>query len=317
MHLRELGRSGLKAAPLAFGGNVFGWTADEKRSFELLDAFVAAGCNLIDTADVYSRWVPGHQGGESETLIGRWLAQGGGRRNRVLIATKAGMDLGEGRKGLSAAYLRRAVDASLKRLGVDHIDLYQAHIDDAATPIEETLGAYAELIRAGKVRAIGASNFSAERLQASLQIADRLGLPRYETLQPGYNLVERSGFEGELQALCVREQIAVIPYFSLAAGFLTGKYRRPEDLQGRARAVRVGPHMNERGMRILAVLDAVADRLKTTQTAVAIAWLRDRPAIAAPIASATSLTQLQDLLDGMRLELDGQSIAELDAVSTP
>jgi aryl-alcohol dehydrogenase-like predicted oxidoreductase len=317
MHLRELGRSGLKAAPLAFGGNVFGWTADEKRSFELLDAFVAAGCNLIDTADVYSRWVPGHQGGESETLIGRWLAQGGGRRNRVLIATKAGMDLGEGRKGLSAAYLRRAVDASLKRLGVDHIDLYQAHIDDAATPIEETLGAYAELIRAGKVRAIGASNFSAERLQASLQIADRLGLPRYETLQPGYNLVERSGFEGELQALCVREQIAVIPYFSLAAGFLTGKYRRPEDLQGRARAVRVGPHMNERGMLILAVLDAVADRLKTTQTAVAIAWLRDRPAIAAPIASATSLTQLQDLLDGMRLELDGQSIAELDAVSTP
>ena len=317
MHLRELGRSGLKAAPLAFGGNVFGWTADEKRSFELLDAFIAAGCNLIDTADVYSRWVPGHQGGESESLIGRWLAQGGGRRDRVLIATKAGMDLGEDRKGLSAAYLRRAVDASLKRLGVDHIDLYQAHIDDPATPIEETLGAFADLIRAGKVRAIGASNFSAERLQASLQIAHRLGLPRYETLQPGYNLVERSGFEEELQALCVREQIAVIPYFSLAAGFLTGKYRRPEDLQGRARAARVGPHMNERGMRILAALDAVADRLKTTQTAVAIAWLRDRPAIAAPIASATSLPQLQDLLDGMCLELDGQSIAELDAVSAP
>jgi aryl-alcohol dehydrogenase-like predicted oxidoreductase len=317
MHLRELGRSGLKVAPLAFGGNVFGWTADATRSFELLDAFVAAGCNLIDTADVYSRWVPGHQGGESETLIGRWLAQGGGRRNRVLIATKAGMDMGDGRKGLSAAYLRRAVDASLKRLGIDHIDLYQAHIDDPDTPIEETLGAFAELIRAGKVRAIGASNFSADRLLASLQTASSLGLPRYDTLQPGYNLAERSGFEGELQALCVREQIAVIPYFSLAAGFLTGKYRRPEDLQGRARAARVGPHMNERGMRILAALDAVAAQHNTSQTAVAIAWLRDRPAVAAPIASATSLEQLEDLLAGLHLSLDAQSVAELDAASTP
>jgi aryl-alcohol dehydrogenase-like predicted oxidoreductase len=314
MQTRELGRSGLKAVPLAFGGNVFGWTADAARSFQLLDAFVEAGCNLIDTADVYSRWVPGHRGGESETLIGQWLARSG-RRNQVLIATKAGMDMGEGNKGLSPAYLRRAVDASLQRLGIDRIDLYQAHVDDADTPLEDTLGTFAELIRAGKVRAIGASNYTAPRLAQALAVSARLGLPRYETLQPGYNLADRAGFEGELQALCVKEGLSVIPYYSLAAGFLSGKYRKPEDLQGRARGARAGSYLNERGLRILAALDAVAARLGTSQTAVAIAWLRDRPAIAAPIASATSVEQLQALLAGLRLTLDAAAVAELDAAS--
>lgn len=314
MTLRELGRSGLMVAPLAFGGNVFGWTADEARSFELLDAFVDAGCNLIDTADVYSRWVPGHRGGESETIIGRWLARSG-KRERVLIATKAGMDMGGDDKGLSPAYLRRAVEASLTRLGIERIDLYQAHTDDANTPVEETLGAFADLIRAGKVRAIGASNFTAPRLAQALAASATLGLPRYETLQPGYNLVDRAGFEAELQALCVREQVSVIPYYSLAAGFLSGKYRKPEDLKGRARGARAGSYLNERGLRVLAALAAVAARLGTTQTAVAIAWLRDRPAIAAPIASATDVGQLQALLVGMRLPLDAAAVAELDAAS--
>ena len=314
MTLRELGRSGLMVAPLAFGSNVFGWTADEARSFELLDAFVDGGGNLIDTADVYSRWVPGHRGGESETIIGRWLARSG-KRDRVLIATKAGMDMGSDDKGLSPAYLRRAVEASLTRLGIERIDLYQAHTDDANTPVEDTLGAFADLIRAGKVRAIGASNFTAPRLAQALAASAKLGLPRYETLQPGYNLADRAGFEAELQPLCVREGVSVIPYYALAAGFLSGKYRKPEDLQGRARGARAGSYLNERGLRVLAALDAVAARRGTTQTAVAIAWLRDRPSIAAPIASATSLAQLQALFEGMRLGLGADDIAQLDAAS--
>ncbi len=314
MQTRELGRSGLKVAPLAFGGNVFGWTADESRSFELLDAFVEAGGNLVDTADVYSRWVPGHSGGESETILGKWLARPG-NRSKVLVATKAGMDMGGENKGLAPAYLRRAVDASLRRLGIDRIDLYQAHTDDASTPLEDTLGTFADLIRAGKVRAIGASNYSAARLAEALAVSRRLGLPRYETLQPGYNLADRAGYEAELQPLCVAEGISVIPYYSLAAGFLSGKYRKAEDLQGRARAARAGAYLNERGLRILAALDGVAARCKATDTAVAIAWLRDRPGIAAPIASATSVEQLQALLAGMRLALDAQSVAELDAAS--
>lgn len=314
MTIRELGRSGLKVAPLALGGNVFGWTASPAQSFEVLDAFVEAGGNLIDTADMYSIWVPGHAGGESETLIGQWLASRG-LRHKVLIATKAGMDMGGGRKGLSARYLRSAVDDSLKRLGVDCIDLYQAHADDAQTPLEETLGAFADMIRAGKVRAIGASNYGAARLAEALSVSARLGLPRFETLQPQFNLLDRAKFEGDLQNLCVRENVSVIPYYSLAAGFLSGKYRTEADLAGRARAGRVRDYLNPRGLRVLAAVDEVAQRLGTTPSAVAIAWVRDRPAIAAPIASATSAAQLQALLEGMRLRLDTLALAQLEEAS--
>ena len=311
---RELGRSGLMAVPLAFGGNVFGWTANEARSFELLDAFVDAGCNLIDTADKYSSWVPGNRGGESETIIGRWLKRSG-QRHRVLIATKAGMDLGGDRSGLSRRHLMRSVDDSLSRLGIDCIDLYQAHIDDASTPIEETLGAYADMIRAGKIRAIGASNYSAERLSLALNTADRLGLPRFQTLQPEYNLMVREPFESALQALCERENVSVIPYYALASGFLTGKYRHPDDVTGRARGGRVATYMNARGFRILAALDTIAAEQRTSPTTVALAWLRDRPSVAAPIASATSVTQLHDLIASLRVVLNDQSKQLLEEAS--
>jgi aryl-alcohol dehydrogenase-like predicted oxidoreductase len=299
------------AVPLAFGGNVFGWTANEARSFELLDAFVDAGCNLIDTADKYSSWVPGNRGGESETIIGRWLKRSG-KRNRVLIATKAGMDLGGDRVGLSRRHLMRSVDESLSRLGIDCIDLYQAHIDDPNTPIEETLGAYADLIRAGKIRAIGASNYTADRLELALRTADRLGLPRFQTLQPEYNLIVRESFEGALQALCVREQVSVIPYYALASGFLTGKYRTAADASGRARGGRAAGYLNARGLKVLAALDTVASQHQTSLTAIALAWLRDRASVAAPIASATSTEQLQDLFASLRVTLDDSSRALLD-----
>ncbi len=311
---RELGRSGLMAVPIAFGGNVFGWTADEARSFELLDAFVEGGGNLIDTADKYSSWVPGNRGGESETIIGRWLKRSG-KRNRVLIATKAGMDLGGDRSGLSRRHLMRSVDESLGRLGIDCIDLYQAHIDDANTPIEETLSAYADMIRAGKIRAIGASNYSAERLALALDTANRLGLPRFQTLQPEYNLMVRQPFEASLQALCVREQVSVIPYYALASGFLTGKYRQAADASGRARGGRVATYLNERGFRILAALDTVAAQHRTSLTAVTLAWLRDRASVAAPIASATSAAQLNDLFASLQVELNEQSRQLLDEAS--
>ncbi len=314
MPSRELGRSGLMAVPLAFGGNVFGWTANEARSFELLDAFVDAGCNLIDTADKYSSWVPGNRGGESETIIGRWLKHSG-KRQRVLIASKAGMDLGGDRSGLSRRHLMRSVDESLTRLGIDCIDLYQAHIDDPKTPIEETLGAYADMIRAGKIRAIGASNYSAERLELALQTADRLGLPRFQTLQPEYNLVVRQPFETAVQALCVREQISVIPYYALASGFLTGKYRTAADAAGRARGGRAAGYLNERGLRVLAALDTVCAQYRTSPTAIALAWLRDRPSVAAPIASATSAAQLQDLFASLQITLDDASRQLLDEAS--
>ena len=311
---RELGRSGLMAVPIAFGGNVFGWTADEARSFELLDAFVEGGGNLIDTADKYSSWVPGNRGGESETIIGRWLKRSR-KRNRVLIATKAGMDLGGDRSGLSRRHLMRSVDESLGRLGIDCIDLYQAHIDDTNTPIEETLSAYADMIRAGKIRAIGASNYNADRLALALDTANRLGLPRFQTLQPEYNLMVRQPFEASLQALCVREQVSVIPYYALASGFLTGKYRQAADASGRARGGRVATYLNERGFRILAALDTVAAQHRTSLTAVALAWLRDRASVAAPIASATSAAQLNDLFASLQVVLDEQSRQLLDGAS--
>ena len=316
MESRPLGRSGLLVAPLAFGGNVFGWTVDERTSFALLDAFVDAGFNLIDTADVYSRWVPGHAGGESETIIGRWL-QASGKRSRIVLATKAGMEMGPGQSGLSRRYLRSAVEASLRRLQTDHIDLYQSHDDDPATPMDETLGAYAELIREGKVRAIGASNFSAARLALALATSKRLGLPRYETLQPLYNLYDRAAYEAELEPLCRAEGLGVIPYYGLAKGFLTGKYRSAADLGQSPRGAGVKGYLNARGMRILAALDAEAAESRSTPAQVALAWQMARPGLTAPIASATSLAQWQEIKGAASLELSAAAIARLDAASAP
>ena len=316
MEQRLLGNSGLAVAPLAFGGNVFGWTADEATSFSLLDAFVDAGFNLIDTADVYSRWVPGHTGGESETIIGKWLAQSG-KRDRVVLATKVGMDMGPGRTGLSKARIRTAVEESLARLQTDRIDLYQSHADDSATRLEETLAAYAELIAEGKVRAIGASNYSAARLAEALALSRSHGLPRYESLQPLYNLVDRAPFEPELEALCLRENIGVINFYGLASGFLTGKYRSEADLAKSTRGGRVKSYMTPRGMRILAALDAVAEELGATPAQVALAWQMARPAITAPIASATSVAQLDELARSAHLALTPAAIAALDQASAP
>jgi len=309
---RRLGRSALETAPIAFGGNVFGWTVDEPASFALLDAFVDAGFNLIDTADGYSAWVPGNQGGESETIIGKWLARSG-KRDKVLIATKVAK-LAR-RPGLGAANIALAAEDSLRRLQVDTIDLYQSHQDDPATPIEETLGAYARLIEQGKVRAIGASNFSAARLGESLAIAKKYNLPRYESLQPEYNLVARAGYETELEALVRREEIGVISYYGLAGGFLTGKYRSEADLAKSARGQGVRKYLDARGLRILAALDEVAARHRATPAQVALAWLIARPGITAPIASATSVRQLQEILAAVRIELAVEDIAQLDQAS--
>ncbi|MFC4167770.1 aldo/keto reductase [Teichococcus aestuarii] len=315
MELRELGRSGLRVSPLCLGGNVFGWTANEADSFRLLDRFVEAGGNFIDTADVYSVWAPGHQGGESERVIGNWLAQGGGRREKVVIATKVGMELAPDRKGLAAAYIRRAVEDSLRRLRVERIDLYQAHKDDPETPLEETLGAFAELIREGKVRAIGASNHEAPRLREALETSARLGLPRYESLQPHYNLAERMRYEAALEAVCQEEGLGVIPYFSLAAGFLTGKYRSEADLGQSPRGQGVAKYLDERGLGILAALDAVAARHGATPARVALAWMMARPGITAPIASATKPEQLEELLAATALRLDQEDMEHLDRAS--
>jgi aryl-alcohol dehydrogenase-like predicted oxidoreductase len=314
MSTRQLGNSGLAVGPLAFGGNVFGWTADEATSFTLLDAFVGHGLNLIDTADVYSRWAPGHQGGESETILGRWLKKSG-QRNRVVIATKVGLEMGPDQKGLSAAYIRRAVERSLNRLGVDTIDLYQAHKDDPDTPLEETLGAFAELVAAKKVRAIGASNYSAARLAEALAVSQKHNWPRYESLQPNYNLYDRGEYEPGLEPLCRRENLGVIPYFSLAAGFLTGKYRSAADLSKSPRGAKVKHYLNDRGFRILAALDQVAAKLGSTPARVALAWLMARPSITAPIASATSVEQLNDIVAATRLELDVAAMKVLDEAS--
>jgi aryl-alcohol dehydrogenase-like predicted oxidoreductase len=313
MTRQPLGQSDIEVAPLALGGNVFGWTADERRSFEVLDAFVAAGFNLVDTADVYSIWIKGHTGGESESVIGKWLERRG-RRDDVVIATKVGMDMGPAGKGLTRAYILAAADRSLQRLRTDYIDLYQAHIDDKTTPLEETLGAFGELIAAGKVRAIGASNYEAERLAAALQVSKARGLPRFQTMQPWYNLYDRVSFEGPLADLCRREGLGVIPYFGLASGFLTGKYRSEKDLAGSARAYRVKEMLNERGLRILAALDAVAADYAATPAQVALAWLRAH-GVTAPIASATSVAQLTELVGFADLALERDAVAKLDAAS--
>ena len=313
---QPLGRSGLSIAPLMFGGNVFGWTADEAMSFRLLDAFVDAGFNAIDTADVYSRWVPGHVGGESETILGTWM-KARGTRNRVVVATKVGMELAPDRKGLSPAWIARSVEDSLRRLGIDCIDLYQAHKPDPEVPIAETLGAFARLIEQGKVRAIGASNYDATQLRDALDVAAAQNLPAFATLQPKYNLMDRAEFEAALQPLCVERGIAVIPFYGVAAGFLTGKYRSAADIEGRPRARALAAYANERGWRVIAALDAVATRLGAAPVEVAIAWLRTRPALAAPIASATSPDQLAALLRGAVLALDAEALAALDAASAP
>jgi aryl-alcohol dehydrogenase-like predicted oxidoreductase len=314
MMKRKLGRSGLEVAPLAFGGNVFGWTADEPTSFKLLDAFVGAGFNLIDTANAYSRWVPGNKGGESETIIGNWLRQRPGARAKVLIATKLGADMGNGELGLSRAYILAEVERSLKRLNTDYIDLYQSHRDDDKTPIDETLEAYGQLVRQGKVRVIGASNFSAARLAASLKSSAAHGYPRYESLQPEYNLYTREKFEGELQDLCRKEQVGVIPYFGLASGFLTGKYRSAADFGKSPRGQRMQEMLNDRGHRILAALDQVARESNATPAQVALAWLLVH-GVTAPIASATKVEQLDELTKAATLELSRDAVKVLDEAS--
>lgn len=314
MKKRKLGRSGLEVSPLAFGGNVFGWTADEPASMRLLDRFVDEGFNFIDTADMYSRWVPGHTGGESETLIGKWLAKTG-KRSKVIIATKVGMEMGPDRKGLKAAYIERALEDSLRRLQTDHVDLYQSHTDDAQTPLAETLGAYEKLIRAGKVRAVGASNYSAERFEEALAVSKQHNLPRYESLQPLYNLYDRDDYEQKLQSVCLKHDVGVISYFSLASGFLTGKYRSEGDLGKSPRGEGVKKYLTDRGARILDALDKVAGQTSATPARVALAWLMTRPGITAPIASATSLPQLEELFAATRLQLSRDTLALLDAAS--
>jgi aryl-alcohol dehydrogenase-like predicted oxidoreductase len=314
MDKRKLGNSGLEISPLVFGGNVFGWTLDEASSFKLLDAFVAAGFNAIDTADVYSKWVPGHTGGESETILGKWLARGG-NRNKVIIATKVGMEMTPDKKGLSKAYILRSAEDSLRRLQTDRIDLYQSHTDDADTPIEETLGAYAELIAQGKVRAIGASNYKADRFAQALEISKKSRLPRYESLQPLYNLYDRADFEAELEPLCLKERIGVINYFPLASGFLSGKYRSERDIEQKPRARLLKKYVNERGFKILDALDQVAKKYNATPARVSLAWLLARPSITAPIVSATSIEQLNDLIASVELKLDRASIELLNQAS--
>ncbi|WP_152225326.1 aldo/keto reductase [Pseudomonas sp. SCB32] len=315
MKRRELGQSGLVIPPLVFGGNVFGWSADEATSFRLLDAVVDAGINCIDTADLYSRWVPGHVGGESETLIGKWLKKTG-KRNQVQIATKVGMDMGNGHKGLSAVYIEQALERSLRRLQTDYIDLYQAHCDDPHTSMEETMGAFAEAVENGKVRVIGASNLDARRLREARELCDRLKLSNYQSLQPNYNLYDRANYETNLEPTVHQLGLGVISFYSLAAGFLTGKYRSEADLnKSSVRGYKVKNFMNERGFAIIDALEEVAGDLQATPTQVALAWLMARPSITAPIASASKLEQLPDLIAAVELKLSDEAIQRLNTAS--
>jgi aryl-alcohol dehydrogenase-like predicted oxidoreductase len=315
MQFRTLGRSSVQVSPLCLGGNVFGWTATEAASFAVLDAFVSAGLNFIDSADVYSVWVPGHRGGESETVIGNWLKRSAKRKD-VVIATKVGMKMAPDRQGLSAAHIARSVEDSLRRLQTDYIDLYFSHSDDASVPMEETLGAYQTLITQGKVRAIGASNFTAVRMAEALEVSRKNGLPRYEALQPHYNLYARSDYESALEPLCLEQQIGVVSYYALASGFLTGKYRTAADAKKSLRGKGVvETFLNERGLRILAALDDVGRRHRASVASVALAWQIARPSITAPIASATTVDQLNELVAATRLELDQAALEQLNATS--
>ncbi|MBO0948657.1 aldo/keto reductase [Fibrella forsythiae] len=314
MEQRTIGSSSLSVAPLAFGGNVFGWTADETTSFQLLDAFVDAGFNLIDTADVYSHWVPGNQGGESETIIGNWLKKTG-KRDQIVLATKLGSKMAPDKKGLSKAYMERAVEDSLRRLQTDYIDLYQSHYDDLDTPIDETLEGFSQLIKAGKVRFIGASNFTPERLQESMEISAKHGYPAYQSLQPEYNLYDREKYEQQYEPIVIQYGLGVINYYSLASGFLTGKYRSEVDLSKSPRGQGVKKYLNDKGFRILKALDEVAEQYSATPAQVSLAWLMAHRGITAPIASATSVEQLHDIAKAAELTLDDITISKLTTAS--
>lgn len=314
MEKRVLGSSDLELAPLAFGGNVFGWTVDEPAAFSLLDAFVGEGFNFIDTADVYPRWVPGNKGGESEVIIGNWMKDRG-TRNKVIIATKVGGDMGQGDKDISKKYILRAAEDSLRRLQVETIDLYQTHWDVETVPVEETLEAYAQLVQEGKIRWIGASNISAARLKTSLEASDREGYPRYQSVQPLYNLYDREAYEKELEPLCMEQRLGVLCYYSLASGFLTGKYRSVNDLKKSQRGQGVSKYLNERGLRILEALDKVAALHRSSVATVALAWVIARPSVTAPIASATTVEQLKELTSAATLQLSKEDIERLNAAS--
>jgi aryl-alcohol dehydrogenase-like predicted oxidoreductase len=315
MTKKALGESGISVAPLALGGNVFGWTIDEQASFKVLDAFVDSGFNLIDTANTYSAWVPGNKGGESETIIGNWL-KSSGKRDQIVLATKVGMQMGDGTKGLKREYILQSLDASLKRLQTDHVDLYQSHQDDATTQLEETLSAYDTLIKSGKVRAIGASNYDGARLAESLKVSAENHLPAYVCLQPEYNLYDRKGYEEALEPLCLEKGLGVISYFSLASGFLTGKYRSQADLGQSVRGESIGKkYLNERGKKILAALDEVAKAHQTVPAVIALAWLIQRKSVTAPIASATSVKQLSELVKSAEIRLSAEQVNRLEAAS--
>ena len=312
----KLGKSELQVPTICLGGNVFGWTVSEADSLRQLDAALEAGLNFIDTADVYSRWAPGHQGGESEAILGKWMATGN-KRSNVILATKVGIDMGEGKKGLKPAYIQQAVEDSLRRLQTDYIDLYQAHKDDEETPLEETLATFDKLVEQGKVLHIGASNFSGARLAKALRVSKDNGLVSYICLQPQYNLVEREHFETDLLPVVQEHTLGVIPYYSLAAGFLTGKYRTKEDAEGKVRAVTVKKYLNDWGFQVLNVLDEVAREHHSTPARVALAWLMVQPGVTAPIASATNERHLTDLIEAAKLTLDHASLQKLTAVSAP